>query len=597
MAKYLDLDGLAYYKSKEDLLLANKVDKETGKGLSTNDYTTAEKTKLSGIETAAEVNVLEGVQLNGTTITPTNKIANIEIDVPTKTSDLTNDSGFITSSALGGYVPTSRTINSKALTNNITLSASDVGALSTSTTYVSSVNGSSGAITGIQTTSNLSTSIDETSTDTEYPSAKVVYDSQVEQNEKIEELERYKTIYNVLPKVEDEGEALTLNDTGNATLKIDLKGNTTQEGTPTPDAQIEVETATGNQEIEVRGKNLINDYDLINRYNIDSVSGNIITTKAISSNYSVFQPRTKTQKIDLVENTKYYVSFDCRLKSGTYSAKLGASIINGIDGTSYSTGNTAISNPNISRSYQRYSFECISNITTNSVLAISIQVQSGLSNAVFEIKNIMMSTSNNNSYEPYQSQTYPINLGDIELCKIGNYQDRIYKDNGKWYKYSAIGKIVLKGSGNTVLYGDGGTATDYWEYFRANLIAGVGTAITVFSNYFNQTTNSRVVIINNGTLYLRFPKASGIDVSTNSLLNTWLSTHNTEVYYILATPTTTEITDTELINQLNALENARSYTGQTNISQQNDNEPFILNAIALYDLNNLVTRVAVLEIE
>jgi len=37
--------------------LANKVDKVTGKGLSTNDYTTAEQTKLAGIQTGAEVNV------------------------------------------------------------------------------------------------------------------------------------------------------------------------------------------------------------------------------------------------------------------------------------------------------------------------------------------------------------------------------------------------------------------------------------------------------------------------------------------------------------------------------------------------------------
>ena len=37
--------------------LSNKVDKVSGKGLSTNDYTTAEKTKLSGIATGAEVNV------------------------------------------------------------------------------------------------------------------------------------------------------------------------------------------------------------------------------------------------------------------------------------------------------------------------------------------------------------------------------------------------------------------------------------------------------------------------------------------------------------------------------------------------------------
>ena len=37
--------------------LGNKVDKVSGKGLSTNDYTTAEKTKLTGIAEGAEVNV------------------------------------------------------------------------------------------------------------------------------------------------------------------------------------------------------------------------------------------------------------------------------------------------------------------------------------------------------------------------------------------------------------------------------------------------------------------------------------------------------------------------------------------------------------
>ena len=55
------------------------------------------------------------------------------------------------------YVPTSRTINSKALTDNITLSASDVGALASDTTYVSSVNGKSGAITDVATTNTFQT--------------------------------------------------------------------------------------------------------------------------------------------------------------------------------------------------------------------------------------------------------------------------------------------------------------------------------------------------------------------------------------------------------------------------------------------------------
>ena len=55
--KYLDDNGLTYYHSKVKALLAGKQNAESGKGLSTNDYTTAEKTKLAGIAAGAEVNV------------------------------------------------------------------------------------------------------------------------------------------------------------------------------------------------------------------------------------------------------------------------------------------------------------------------------------------------------------------------------------------------------------------------------------------------------------------------------------------------------------------------------------------------------------
>ncbi len=46
-----------YNKTEVDDLLDDKVDKITGKGLSTNDFTNTLKTKLNGIETGAEVNV------------------------------------------------------------------------------------------------------------------------------------------------------------------------------------------------------------------------------------------------------------------------------------------------------------------------------------------------------------------------------------------------------------------------------------------------------------------------------------------------------------------------------------------------------------
>lgn len=97
MAKnYLDKTGLALVWEKIKNALSGKVDKVDGKGLSSNDYTSTEKTKLANVASGAQVNVLEGIQKNGDTVQIVNKIANIS--VPTKTSDITNDSGFITTS-------------------------------------------------------------------------------------------------------------------------------------------------------------------------------------------------------------------------------------------------------------------------------------------------------------------------------------------------------------------------------------------------------------------------------------------------------------------------------------------------------------------
>ena len=57
----------------------NKVDKVDGKGLSTNDYTTTEKTKLAGIADGAQANVIEEIQVNGTKVTPSGKKVNISV--------------------------------------------------------------------------------------------------------------------------------------------------------------------------------------------------------------------------------------------------------------------------------------------------------------------------------------------------------------------------------------------------------------------------------------------------------------------------------------------------------------------------------------
>ena len=64
-------------------------------------------------------------------------------------------------------------------------------------------------------------------------------------------------VWNNWEKVIGSGTSITLNQTMEAPIKIDLKGNTSQNGTPTPTAPIEVETTTGGQEIMISGKNML----------------------------------------------------------------------------------------------------------------------------------------------------------------------------------------------------------------------------------------------------------------------------------------------------------------------------------------------------
>lgn len=53
----------------------------------------SDKTKLDGVASGAQVNVIETVKVNNTALTPSSKAVNVT--VPTKTSDLTNNSNFV----------------------------------------------------------------------------------------------------------------------------------------------------------------------------------------------------------------------------------------------------------------------------------------------------------------------------------------------------------------------------------------------------------------------------------------------------------------------------------------------------------------------
>ena len=84
--------------------LNDKVDKVTGKGLSANDYTNAEKTKLSGIETGAQKNTITGVKGSAETTYRTGNVnitaTNIGLGNVDNTSDANKPISNATQTAL-----------------------------------------------------------------------------------------------------------------------------------------------------------------------------------------------------------------------------------------------------------------------------------------------------------------------------------------------------------------------------------------------------------------------------------------------------------------------------------------------------------------
>ena len=96
--------------------LAGKVDKENGKGLSTNDYTTAEKNKLSGIEAQANKTVVDSALSSSSENPVQNKVINTALGtkadsstVSALASTVADKADASTVSALAGRVSTNET--------------------------------------------------------------------------------------------------------------------------------------------------------------------------------------------------------------------------------------------------------------------------------------------------------------------------------------------------------------------------------------------------------------------------------------------------------------------------------------------------------
>lgn len=180
----------------------------------------------------------------------------------------------------------------------------------------------------------------------------------------------------------------------------------------------------------------------------------------------------------------------------------------------------------------------------------------------------------------YDANIYSIQE-EFELCKIGDYQDYFYKQNNNWYKYKKINKIILNGNEWYTASSNKIYSPDIKDYLEENNIP--------ISDYFRGVSNKNSIgemTINNTIAFNKNNDISRLYIyntnfDTAQKIKAWLSTHNTTIYYILENAEQIQITNSELIEQLNIIARAKSFEDQTNLLQKNAGLPFIIEATAL----------------
>lgn len=244
------------------------------------------------------------------------------------------------------------------------------------------------------------------------------------------------------------------------------------------------------------------------------------------------------------------IKFKLNLPDGQYSFSLGdvkhtnSSMTTNRMTVSYYTGSTRTSVQHIDQTTPRT--VTISNQTGRQyVLEFWVSYATALSNtATFE--NIaIVSGGTSYGYFPYNTY-YVLN------------KDTIYNNGDNWYLNKTVGKIEL-------------TGTENWTYqsqyprfvssYTGDLIA---TTVNVCSNYYRggsdtASNNNCVAFWTNGSA--RQVLIHDERFTTKNDFNNWLKSNKVVLYSQLYTPTTTQITDEKLLQQLKILNHDLLFSG------------------------------------
>jgi hypothetical protein len=183
----------------------------------------------------------------------------------------------------------------------------------------------------------------------------------------------------------------------------------------------------------------------------------------------------------------------------------------------------------------------------------------------------------------HQEQLLPIDI------PFNMYSGKAYKENGKWYRKVEWLKTYIT-SASAV--GNNATGTNGQNRF---IFYPATPPIHCSTNSSNEDIYSNIAIKGSpNTTYLCKPSIS-YDVTQNLIyiyleetkgmtateFKAYCEENGIYIVYKIATPKVEEITDTTLIEQLEALEKAHSYLEVTNINSYGSEAPLVLSGNAL----------------
>ena len=167
----------------------------------------------------------------------------------------------------------------------------------------------------------------------------------------------------------------------------------------------------------------------------------------------------------------------------------------------------------------------------------------------------------NTDFVEFENNSLSTNLPTLH--KVGNYQDRIYVKDNKWYLEKNTATKILNGSENWIK-----TAEPENIFICQDIINATKNYDDAYFSHFNNIKRYPNI---DKTGAIREDNGTNVAFCMNNIPNitgfkNWLNQNNVTVLYPIAQPITTEVTDSTILAELNKLMGMRTYDGTTNIS-------------------------------